>query len=215
MQPKRKHRRAVKQRRSKNNLAFYGGLGLLAAVVVGFLIFLVTRPPANANAAGSTSGTTGGSASGSTALVGEAVAVASREHVPTDTVPGPYASNPPAGGAHFPTDFTEKFYEESDLVGLPPHPEGYLVHSLEHGYVIFWYNCAAAGVDCAGLKKNIQDVMQAEGYTKMIAFPWPSLDVPLALTSWGRILKLSTTDAARMKLFVEHNRYQAPEPDAP
>ncbi len=49
----------------------------------------------------------------------------------------------------------------------------------------------------------------------MIAFPWPSLDAPLALTSWGRILKLSTPDAARMKLFVEHNRYQAPEPDAP
>ena len=29
------------------------------------------------------------------------------------------------------------------MPNLPQYPEGYLVHNLEHGYVIFWYNCAA------------------------------------------------------------------------
>jgi hypothetical protein len=100
------------------------------------------------------------------------------------------------------------------LATLPKYPQGYLVHSLEHGYVIFWYNCKAPNTDCAALKQTIQSVMDATGGTKLIAFPWSDMDVPLAMTSWGRILKFPTPDPALMKRFVERNRYQAPEPDA-
>ena len=41
------------------------------------------------------------------------------------------------------------------------------------------------------------------------------MDIPLAMTSWGRILKFTIPDPIIMKQFVERNRYQAPEPDAP
>jgi hypothetical protein len=31
--------------------------------------------------------------------------------------------------------------DESQFATLPEHLEGYLAHNLEHGHVIFWYNC--------------------------------------------------------------------------
>jgi len=148
-------------------------------------------------------------------LLGDPVPITSSAHVPNDAPAGPYSSNPPAGGTHYDTDFSEKFYQEADLATLPKYPEGYLVHSLEHGYVIFWYNCQVSGTDCAALKQTIQDVMDKAGNTKLIAFPWPSMDVPLAMTSWGRLLKFTTLDPVLMKKFVDRNRYQAPEPNAP
>ena len=33
--------------------------------------------------------------------------------------------------------FSSKFFDENTY----EFPEGYLVHNLEHGYAIFWYNC--------------------------------------------------------------------------
>lgn len=190
-------REKQKRQQRLRQVLIYGGIGVAVVAVLAGVIFLGTNQPASA------------------ALLGDAVAIPSRDHVPANTVPGPYNSNPPAGGSHFDTDFSAKFYQESDLASLPPHPEGYLVHSLEHGYVIFWYNCQVANTDCAALKQTIQSVMDQTGGTKLIAFPWSSMDTSLAMTSWGRILKFTKPDAALMKQFVERNRLQAPEPSAP
>lgn len=190
-------REAKKKKEMQQKVLVYSGLGL-AVIAVLVIIILLLRTPTN-----------------SAGLIGDEVAISSSNHVSSDTPPGPYNSNPPAGGTHYDTDFPAKFYQESDLATVPAHPEGYLVHSLEHGYVIFWYNCQISGTDCSTLKQNIQNVMDETGNTKLIAFPWPDMDVPLAMTSWGRILKFTQPDSAQMKLFVERNRYHAPEPDAP
>ena len=190
-------REAQKRIRTRNRILTYVGISL-GALALAAVIFLAVNAP-----------------SASAALMGDEVPILSRDHIPTDSVPGPYNSNPPAGGAHYPIDFTEHFYQESELASLPAHPEGYLVHSLEHGYVIFWYNCQAANTNCDSLKQTIQSVMDQTGGKKMIAFPWTSMDVPLAMTSWGRIMKFQTPDAAVMKKLVESNGYKAPEPDAP
>lgn len=190
-------REAQKKKQFQRKVLLYGGLGLAVIAVIAIIIFLIAKSP---NSGG---------------LMGDEVAIPSRDHVPSNTVPGPYNSSPPAGGAHFDTDWTEKFYQESDLAALPAHPEGYLVHSLEHGYVIFWYNCQVPNTDCSSLKQTIQKVMDETGNTKLIAFPWSDMNVSLVMTSWGRILKFPQPDPALMKQFVESNRYQAPEPDAP
>jgi hypothetical protein len=147
-------------------------------------------------------------------LMGTPVPILSRDHIPSYSDPGPYNSNPPAGGHHFDTPLPAKFYQESDLATLPPHPEGYLVHSLEHGYVIFWYNCAIPGTDCTALKQSIQNVINAVGSTKVIAFPWKDLTIPLAISSWGQVMNMPTVDEKVMQQFVLTNRYQAPEPNA-
>jgi hypothetical protein len=189
-----------KSHRRKSNTATYLIIAGASLAVIVLVIFLVQGSVQPTSASG---------------LLGDAVQVDSRDHVPVDTVPGPYHSNPPAGGAHYPEDFPAKFYQETDLTSLPKYPEGYLVHSLEHGYVIFWYNCNISGTNCASLKQSIQNVINNVGATKIIAFPWTTMDVPLAITSWGRILKMPTVDETVMRQFVVHNRLQAPEPDAP
>ncbi|HPH96330.1 MAG TPA: DUF3105 domain-containing protein [Anaerolineaceae bacterium] len=149
-------------------------------------------------------------------LMGDPVAIASAEHVSPDKDPSAYyQTNPPAGGPHFPTDFKAGFYQESDLANLPAYPEGYLVHNLEHGYVIFWYNCAAPGAgDCAAFKQTLKGVMDEFNGVKLIAFPWRKLDVPLAVASWGRLLKPASPDPQTLRSFIRRNLNQAPEPHA-
>lgn len=66
-------------------------------------------------------------------LPGQAVQDIGREHVP-DGTQVQYNSNPPTSGSHY-ADWTRAgIYEQ-------PIPNGHLVHSLEHGYVIISYNC--------------------------------------------------------------------------
>jgi hypothetical protein len=190
-------REAQKKRQVRSQIFTYTGLGLVLIAVIAVIAIFANKAPV------------------SSGPIGEVVAIPSRDHVPNNAVPGPYNSNPPAGGAHFATDWSSKFYQETDLPALPPHPEGYLVHSLEHGYVIFWYNCQIPNTDCPALKQTIQNVWDETGGTKLIAFPWTTMDTPLAMTSWGRIMRFPTPDPALMKQFVKSNRGQAPEPDAP
>ena len=70
------------------------------------------------------------------------------------------------------------------------------------------------GTDCTALKQSIQNVMNQYGGTKLIAFPWSSLTVPLAMTSWGQVMYFPKVDEAMMGKFVQTNRNQAPEPNA-
>jgi len=58
-----------------------------------------------------------------------------RIHVPEGT-DVKYPTNPPTFGPHYPSWITKGFYDE-------PRPDGNLVHSQEHGYIIFWYDCEA------------------------------------------------------------------------
>lgn len=71
-------------------------------------------------------------------LPGEAVREAngsplSREHV-TDIAGIAYTSNPPAGGKHFSIWAKPGVYDR--LIS-----DGYFIHSMEHGYIIIWYDC--------------------------------------------------------------------------
>jgi len=64
---------------------------------------------------------------------GEAVADLGRNHVPEGTVVE-YNSNPPTSGPH---------YEQWEKPGVYDRmlPDGRLIHSLEHGYIVISYNC--------------------------------------------------------------------------
>jgi hypothetical protein len=67
-----------------------------------------------------------------------------QEHVPVNT-PVDYADAPPAFGAHWneagvaPASFARKFYTADDRPALEA-----LVHNLEHGYTILWYDQTVA-----------------------------------------------------------------------
>jgi hypothetical protein len=143
------------------------------------------------------------------------VAVEGADHVEDGTDPGPYNSNPPTSGTHFPSTFEAGFYDEEDMVSMPPYPEGYLVHNLEHGYVIFWYNCAPLDpTACDEMKAQIQGVMEEfDGY-KLIAFPWSTIDVPVVMTSWGQMQEMERFDEGLARRFIRRNLNEAPEPEA-
>ena len=97
-----------------------------------------------------------------------------RAHIPAAT----YSVNPPSGGDHDPAPSPAGFY---DMTTVPT--DGHLVHSLEHGFVVVWYQ--PTGVSAATLDA-LRDLVGRRRWA--LAVPRPSLPVPLAATAWHRRL---------------------------
>ena len=165
---------------------------IAVVVIVGYLVWIGIRP-----------------------AEGTQVAIEGESHIPDGTDPG-YVSNPPTSGPHYETPLPGGFYEEADLEAWSPFPEGHAVHNLEHGYIVFWYNCDVLDESsCEELKTQIRDFMNSPLTTKkLVAFPWHKTDVPLVLTSWGYMLEMSVFNAGRANAFIAANAPKAPEPNA-
>jgi hypothetical protein len=137
-------------------------------------------------------------------------------HIPEGNNPGEYSSEPPSSGKHYADPLDPGFYEETDLTELGEFPHAYAVHNLEHGYIVFWYNCDLLDEgSCEELKTQLRNFMDASLVPKLIAFPWHSTDVPLVLTSWGFALEMPVFNASEANAFISANRLRAPEPNAP
>ncbi len=192
---KREARREKQRRKKLQNRLITGSVAILALLIVGFLGWQAVRPP-----------------EGETfPIMGN-----SDEHIEEGSDPGPFNSNPPTSGRHYGGEYDAGFYTASSPEAQVPYPEGYLGHNLEHGYVIFWYNCELLDApDCENLKSEIQDVMDNYDNFKLIAFPSDSLEEPLVMVSWGQMLRFETFDKGLASKFISANRNQAPEPNAP
>ena len=132
-------------------------------------------------------------------LMGQEITVESRTHVPEGTKIG-YNSNPPAAGEHYATTAHGGIYDKAPA-------DGNLVHSLEHGAVILWYKADLLEADV----KKLESIYSNSSGIKKIMTPRENLDVPVALSSWGRVLKLTTIDEKQIKDFLEINRDRGPE----
>lgn len=133
-------------------------------------------------------------------LVGEKIEDLGAPHVARDAAHPSYNSNPPTSGWHW-----------GDGVAGPgikdqPVPDELVLHSMEHGAAVLWYKDDLKQEDVDRLKKAFND---SSG--KKIMLPRKDLDVPVALTSWGYLLKLDTVDEAKIKEFIETNNDRAPE----
>ena len=186
--------RGQRRRQRTRSILIWGGLGAGLIVLVAALLWPRVQPS-----------------------VGLAVPVmGSSAHVEAGTDPGPYNSDPPTSGRHYGESLPSGLYEESEAANIGAYPEGRLVHSLEHGYVILWYNCERLSEgDCSQLKDQIRQVMDDAGNLKVIAYPWSSIDEPVVMTSWGQMLRLESFDPAAALQFIRTNRNRAPEPQAP
>jgi hypothetical protein len=111
--------------------------------------------------------------------VTEKKADGNQDHVQTGT-PVPYKDAPPAFGAHWneagvaPAPMERKLYTEADRPELES-----LVHNLEHGYTILWYDQSIADDDEAMAQlRAIADKLAGTSNmrTKFIAAPWTSQD---------------------------------------
>jgi uncharacterized protein DUF3105 len=85
-----------------------------------------------------------------------------------------------------------------------------MVHTLEHGAVWIAYNPdKIKGKALNTLKSKV------EGQPYMVMSPYPGLDKPISLQSWGHQLKLTSADDGRIDEFIKslrENQYQNPEP---
>jgi hypothetical protein len=76
-------------------------------------------------------------------LPGEAAEDIGREHV-TDIAGVKYSSNPPSSGPHFAVWAKPGVYDR--LIS-----DGYYIHSMEHGYIVIWYDCTKSLVQTRSL----------------------------------------------------------------
>lgn len=72
-----------------------------------------------------------------------------------------------------------------------------MVHALEHGAVWIAYNPQQITGDALNLLK-----VRAEGKPYTMLSPYPGLDKPISLQSWGHQLKLDAADDARIDEFI-------------
>ena len=186
---KREQRRARQRQQQMKGNFIWGGLGLGVLAIIGLILWQGARP-----------------------RPGEEIPVMNSTHITVDSDPGEYNSDPPTSGHHYPEEAQARFYDTNSY----KYPAGYLVHNLEHGYIIFWYNCAKLSESaCSELKSQIKAVMDEVNYVKVIAYPWDSINVPVVMTSWGRLRKMETFDASQARAFYKANLNHSPEPGAP
>jgi hypothetical protein len=125
-----------------------------------------------------------------------------RQHVDPSVNPV-YKTDPPTSGPHYPQPTTPGFYTEA------PRP-GNLVHSLEHGNIVLYYNPAT--VSTADTEKLRTLTTQYPGlFEGLVVVPRSDPTYPLILTAWRHRLRLRTYDQAAIDNFLDLFRGRGPE----
>jgi hypothetical protein len=124
-----------------------------------------------------------------------------------------YRGNPPTLGRHWPPGYQA----EDGLYGKPPADEA-LVHTMEHGRVIFWAKPSLP----QEARKAIHAVFEEDSY-QLVLTPRRDMPYAVAATAWngepgpagtGRTLGCSAwSDAAAdaLRAFRDEHRSQGPE----
>jgi len=119
-----------------------------------------------------------------------------------------YDRHPPLGGAH-----DEVWASCNGVVYDRAVRTENMVHALEHGAV--WIAYDPDGLDEAAVTALAERV---EGQPYLMLSPYPGMDTPISVQSWGHQLKLDSPDDERIDQFVQAlraNPYTTPEPGAP
>lgn len=192
----RERRRRKRAQQQRRARLQWGAVGLVAVALVGYVAWTQLRP-----------------------RPGRAVLAQPASHIQADQRYLNYSTDPPNSGPHRGSPIGAGFYTD------PPDDEN-LVHNLEHGYVVIWYNCAAPSTgsgqapgvgDCNQLQSDIQRVMADDGpapltsNNKLMAVPRASLAFPIVATTWGRMLEQPAFDRAGLLEFIQEMRGRAPE----
>ncbi len=132
-----------------------------------------------------------------------------------------YATTPPTGGDHYlqAAAPNKLFYDRDDVI----QPER-LVHNLEHGYVVVWYDKQASGDDLDTLRKisrNISEITDRRfgGGPKLIVAPYNRGDFEgdnnIGMTSWGASQMCKGVSGEAIQGFIGDYRADGPKSKAP
>lgn len=137
-------------------------------------------------------------------------AVSSAVHL-SDCSALPEASKPPAGGDHY---GTWAAFQEYDF----PVPHGFLIHSMEHGAVVVYYNCPNGCDEEVARVRAFLDAQPEDplclgqgSLRRAVLTPDPTLDVPFAMSAWGATLRARCFDSEAFGAFYQAQYGRGPE----
>ena len=116
-----------------------------------------------------------------------------------------YDTDPPSGGDHYGTWAAFQTYDFA-------LPAGFLVHSLEHGAVVFWYNCPEGCADEVARVEAFIASLPSDPLCepwgverRVILTPSPALGARWAASTWGYALTADCFDeAAFAEFYAQH-----------
>ena len=100
-----------------------------------------------------------------------------------------------------------------------PQNETQVIHNLEHGGIVVWYDPARLdqdGIDALTQYVNGQTSSGLSGRFKFILTPWGGdepLPSPVVATAWRYLLQLETADTAAIDEFARAHYGRSPEPN--
>lgn len=165
----------------------------------------------------------------------------------TKPVPGKYVED--LGRDHVPKKEWEEFKHNSNPASSGPHDaewikkgiytkssldlgKGYLIHSLEHGYIQIHYNCLSPKTstsmndkeweskECKNLITQLTNIVKEKTDWKMILLPNPTIDTKVSVVAWTRINSmnpegenglLNNFQVEEVKRFIDAFRDHGPE----
>jgi len=122
-----------------------------------------------------------------------------------------YSTNPPSGGEHYGAWANFQTYDF-------PLSAGYLVHDLEHGAVVFWYNCPEGCADEVADVQALIDALPVDplcagtgAERRAILVPYPALASRWGVSAWGHALTADCVDGEAFSGFYTEHYAQGPE----
>jgi hypothetical protein len=113
-----------------------------------------------------------------------------------------YKTDPPTSGNHYSVAVRPGFYTEAQ-------PQGSVVHSLEHGHVVIYYNPTGTPADV---------VEQLKAYANQYTGTWDGVVVlprqqpeAVVLTAWRNMLRLNQWEKGTAERFIDSFRGRGPE----
>jgi hypothetical protein len=121
---------------------------------------------------------------------------------------GAYESTPATSGPHWNTPNNWGVYTS-------PQAEAQLIHNLEHGGIVVWYQ--PAQIDAAELQELSNWVASEVRGTrfKVILSPWagPDFGHPIAATAWNWLIYQDALDLGQIQSFMNAHYGRSPEPN--
>jgi hypothetical protein len=180
----------------KRNLLFGGIGGVLALAIIGGSVFAVQRTEANKpeNKELASFGVSAADAACTDVIEDKPKSEDINNHVPPVDAQGnvtvvSYETTPPSYGPHFgaPAPFEREFYTDRDRPAMEE-----LVHNLEHGYVVVWYDPSLPAEQIDDLRGVVANLRANQETQKIIASAWDPAygtfddDAKVAMSHWGR-----------------------------
>lgn len=117
-----------------------------------------------------------------------------------------YKTDPPTSGPHYGTYARARFY--STVEQLPPAEE--LVHNLEHGNIVIYYDPNRVPADVLETIKGYTEQWPGT-WDGVLAVPRNDPEHPVILTAWTRMLRMKEFNPADAEAFIDAFRGRGPE----